>query len=362
MIADIDGTQIPCQLIRWRPVLSEVATAVIRYRSGHYNVQPGQEMHLYESGSLLFSGEVRYPQAVGDANTKYTEVNASSHLVHLQDRMCKTSIGNLITPGNVLTDNLTAPAILAAFINNTTSFDPGSYRLSVGSVAGGGIDVSGAPMNFPMNIEQMRAILVGTGQLDVFENPGIGSSSLDFTNGDGGNDLSGSVSYEYATGAHNAAVGQVTVDMSEVNNAIWYLLGPRISRTRWKGSITPTAPHVGGTWPAALLARIALSRANYDYRQEIQVFDEQDANDIRPLYESRWASEAFLRAVPRTFLSVKPKRGIFPNFAVGDLISVAANINGSYSGAQRVYSFEVQTDQDGVNSITEILTSADQEP
>jgi hypothetical protein len=325
------------------------------------------------SGTLVFSGRVWYPQADGSPDSTYADITAYDHLIYLSRRQCKTSTGNMITPGDVLTTNVTAPAILGAFIDNTNSFDPNPMPLTVGSVAGGGADVSGVPMSFPMNLDTMRSLLLGTGQLDVFVNPGVGSSTVTLTNGDGGTDLSGSVSYDYGTGAFNCQVATLTVDMDEVTNALWYFLGPRgprltdqgfIPENHWGGSITPTAPHVGGTWPPALLARIAASRASYTYMQDIRVFDDNnDEQNIRPLFEEEWANEAWLRAIPRTFASVRPERGITPNFSVGDLITVSAGsqLLGGFSGAQRVYGMEVTCDADGVMSVTDILTSADQE-
>lgn len=372
LTADIDGSSITglCQNIRWRPRLSAPATGIVRVPAHLVSVTPGvSELHIYMSGGLVFSGPVWNTQADGDPDTTYAEITAYDHLIYLKNRLCKTALGNLITPTSVLLSEITAPAILSTFINNTLSVD-GTMPLSVGSVAGGGADVSGAPTSFPMSIDDMRNLMVSTGQVDLFVNPGVGSSSVDFTNGDGGNDLSGSVSYDYGTGAFNCQIATLTQDMDDVVNALWYLLGPRISETRWRGSITPTAPHVGGSWPAALVSRFMGSRSTYGYSQLIRVFDDvyestdlDNHNSVRALFEEEWANEAWLRAVPRTFASVRPERGITPNFAVGDLISVSAGsqLLGGFSGAQRVYEMEVECDPDGVMSVTEIITSADQE-
>lgn len=362
---DIDGNSIDEIAVerRYQEPLNSTRTGIFKIPSGYVTVLSEAEGHVYVDGNLKVSGPVVYRQAEGNADNAYTEVTVYDHTWYLQKRMCKTALGNLITPNEVLNGYVTAPAILGAFIENTNSFDPSPMPLTVGSVAGGGVDVSGSLMQWPMNLQRMKELLVATGQLDVMLNPGIGSSTVDLTNGDGGADLSGSVVYEYGTGAHNSQVAALTVDLAQMMNAIWYLLGPRVSATRWKGSITPTAPHKGGTWPGDLLARIAASRAAYYYMQEIQVFDEQDAYYLRPLYEQRWASEAWIRAVPRTFLSVRPERGLAPSFSAGDLIGVAAGgiLDGGYAGAQRVYQYEVSCDSEGVMEITNILTSADQE-
>jgi hypothetical protein len=70
-----------------------------------------------------------------------------------------------------------------------------------------------------------------------------------------------------------------------------------------------------------------------------------------------------MRAAPQRLASVTPEPGYFPTFRVGDLIHVAAGarLNGGFSGDQRVYEFEVETDVRGVDTVTDLLTSADQE-
>lgn len=382
LTADIDGTDLSryCQTMSWRPRWNLLDSGVIRYPSGRFTIDPGvSELHLYLDAALVFSGQCWYTQPEGDADKAYTEVTGWDHRIWLARRLCKstTDPGNLITPGDVILDQVTAPEILAEYINNAiadadaATFDPaGAFGptgpsaplpLTVGTVDTGGDDVTGVPISFPMSIERMRALLTGTGQLDQVLTPGIGSSTLDLLN-DYSNDLSGTVVFEYNTGAHNASVATVTVDMDNLWNAIWYLMGQRISEQRWRGSITPTAPHVGGTWPTPLLQRISDSRIKYGYAQKVDVFDDKDdENSIRPLFEEEWANEALVDSVPRTFLSVRPNRGIAPtNFGVGDLIGVAAaGLNGSYSGAEHVYGFNLDQDTE-VLTISEILTSADQ--
>ena len=365
MNVDVDGTDISvhCLTKRWNPKLSRPSAFTVRCPARRVSVSAGiSELHAYDGGNLFFSGKVAQPQASGDADSAYIEFTAYDHLIHLKDRMVKTALGNLITPTTVAQD---APGMFAEYLNNTIAFDPGSFPLSVTSVAGGGVEVWGALANFPMDMEQMRQLLVATGQLDIFVNPGVGASGLILTNGDGGNNPTGSVVFEYETGSNNARVGTVTVDSDDIRNAIWYLLAPRLSKTRYKGSITPTAPHKGGFWPSSLLARIALSRAQYGYKQQIITKDEDGAGYyLRPMYEAQWASEAWIRSVPRTFASVLPNRSYgFPGFRPGDLIHVAAGsvLNGGFSGDQRVYEMTVTEDEDGAIEITDVLTSADQE-
>lgn len=377
---DIDGSSITnlCQSTRWRPKLSSPATGIVRVPAHLITVTEGvSELHIYDGATLLFSGPIWYTQADGDPNAQFAELTAYDHLIYLKNRMVKTVTGNMIDPSQVLIDEITAPAIMARFIENANTYDStvpngNAMPLTVNTVAPGGEDASGVPMSFPMELDDMRALLVSTGEMDVFLNPGVGGSTVDLTNGGGGNDLSGSVSYDYGTGAFNCQIATKTVDMEEVVNALWYFLGPRVDATHWAGSITPSArnggvdgdgPLPGDPWSPALQAKFLGSRTTYGYSQHIRIFDTPDAQVIRFLYELLWAKEAGLRAGPRTFASIRPERGITPNFAVGDLISVSAGsmLLGGFSGAQRVYEMEVEMDVDGIVSVTEILTSPDQE-
>ena len=191
----------------------------------------------------------------------YAEITAYDHMIYMNKRMCKTSTGNLIQPDAVINTEITGPAIMAAFIDNVNTYDStlpngNPMPITTGSVAGGGDDLSSVPTNFPMTLEQMRSLLCSTGQLNLLLTPGIGSSSIDFTNGGVVNDLTGSVSLEYATGANNAQISTYTIDMDNAINALWYLLGPRCSATRWRGSITPTAPNQFQSWPASLVSQV----------------------------------------------------------------------------------------------------------
>lgn len=378
---DIDGTDITplCQSIVWRQRLNAPASTVVRLPAHLSSFSTGDtELHLYDNGNLVFSGPTWYVQADGTPDSTYVEITAYDHLIYLNNRQCKTVTGNLIQPDSVITANVTAPAIMQAFINNVNTYDStvpngNAMPLTPGSVDGGGDDLTSVPTNFPMTLEQMRSLLCSTGQLNLLVNPGVGSSTVDLTNGGVVNDLSGSVVFQYGTGAYNSQIATFTVDAKHIVNALWYLLGPRCSLTRWKGSITPTAPHAGGSWPAALVAQFSNSRTAFGYSQEIRIFDDAGGqcfnpddttseSAARPLFEEEWANEAWIRAVPQTFATVRPQRGTEAGCSPGDLISVAAGsvLYGGFSGTQVVFELETSMDVDGVVEVTELITSADQ--
>lgn len=330
-------------------------------------------------------------QAEGQPNRTDAEITAYDHLIYLTKRLCKQGTGdpqpfNLIDIGPTIKLWVTAPEIMAAFVQNAID-DPNAsgFQLSVGTVQGGGVDVTGVPMGTPVTLDQMRQMMLSTGQLAMKVNPGFGSSTVDFTippTGVGG----ASQTFNYQTGSFNSQSATVTYDMDELANAVWYFLGPRGPRAgptaplrprgipinHWAGSITPSAANAGGDgdgplpgqpWPPATVARFMGSRATYGYAQEIRIFDaNEDEQTIRDLYEEMWNNEAWIRATPRQFVGIKPERGVSPTFNVGDFVAMAAGtrLHGGVSGTLQVFEFEVEINVNGIVAITEIVASADE--
>jgi hypothetical protein len=364
----VDVTEI-VQLGRWRPRFSTVHSGVIQYPADLLTITPGiSELQILLDADLVYSGLCWYTQLNGDPDATNGEISSWDWSIWLRKRMCRQGLtdpepGSMVDVSPVIAGGVTATEIAAAFVQNAIDIDPGGAPFSVGTVDTGGEDVSSVPMSFPMTIDRMINLLLTTGQLVVRREATAGGTILHFLN-PYENDLSATVSFEYATGAFNAQVATYTIDLDEVVNALWYLLGRRRPDGRWPGSITATAPHVGGSWPAALLTRIADSRSDFTFAQEIQILDDAgDENEIREMFEERWANEAWVRAMPRQFATVKPDRGTAPAFEVGDLIGVAAGsaLGGGFSGTERVYGFDLSCDVDGILAFDDILTSADQE-
>lgn len=381
-----DGTTVTditefCQETRWRPAWGNIHSAVVRVPGYFASALVGQQLTL--SGDADFDGEIWMPEASGEPDAAYVEATAWDWSIWLRKQICKQGAsdpdpGNMVDVSPVIETNVTAPEIAAAFIQNAIDdplaalYEPTGYPptgpsktlpVVVGTVDTGGSDLSSTPMAFPMTVDRMLQLLQSTGQLVVERVPGDGFTTINLKN-PYTNDLSSTVKYEYGTGLHNAHVATYTTDLDDLINALWYLLGRRRSDGRWPGSITPTAPHALTPWPAALVDRISDSRILWGYAQEIQILDDAgDENMIREMFEERWANEAWVRAVPREFASVTPERGTVPNFAVGDLIGVAGGtmMNGGFSGAERVYNFDISWDADGVTTWNDITTSADQE-
>lgn len=407
---DIDGNDITqyCQEITWHPRWSRPASVIVKVPANTVSYTIGQsELHL-SNGGLLFSGPIWFSEASGDENAAYLQLTAYDHLIYLARRMCKTDMSfdpcptpcadplnnpgpcNLADPTKMITTYLTAPAIMAAFVNATTQCDPpaerggpgGPWQLSVGSVASSGYQMTGVvPTDWPMSIQTFGDMMLNTGKLGMVVNPGYGSSSVDFTNGDVVTNRTGSVQIQYATGAFNARSGNRTQDMEQVVNALWYLLGPKVywyshDISHWAGSITPTARNAGGDgpggdpavpWPPTLVSRWVGAQANYGYIQEIQIHDTREDEQLiaRSFFEAEYEDEAYIRAVPKEFVNNSPNRasGLAPSFFVGDLITMQAGslLEGGFTGGFRVYEYEMSVDVDGVTEYTAIVGSANQE-
>lgn len=316
-----------------------------------------------------------------------------------------------------------APQIMYEILNQSINGSiptqaEGTLFIEFGTFAGGITDVAGAPTDFPMSIAEVFELLSSTGVLDCVLTPidtGGNMARLDVYNGDFGTDLTGSVELEYATGSHNVRALRMSEDSSQICNKLWYYLGPRVKTAmdpagdqHWRANITGDdtylavppggdtnpipgygngAGGLGGPAPGTpnnpLGQMILDSREAVGVRMEVRIYDAQgEENDataparFRHLYRRLWQMESWIRSVPRTLVHLQPVResefmllppDVTPvgvgSFNIGDLVTVTAGevVRGGFTGAQRVYGFTVDWDEDGVLSLGEIQTSADQE-
>lgn len=383
----------------------------------------GSRMKVVLDGSLFFHGIVLMIEDQAEEDFGYTTYNATDPLELWRWRPCRDFTGP--TPGNLITPTFlerleSGPQVIEEIM--LASEDPtevpeeaeGPLFLSFnsGSFATGGVSLSGAPTNWPMSMADLASLLISSGELDIVLTPidsGGNMAQVDCYNGNYGTDLTGSVSFDYATGNRNVRSIRQVVDMSNVVNKLQYFLGPKETLTRYKANITGDDPclpgntYGGGGVGGALLGRPYAaspntlgirrgdSQALYGVRFEFQEFDvdvvsKEDpdgapaipcGDPVRTLLRKRWQQESWLRAMPRTLVHVTPVRisdnmqlppGVNPvqigDFDIGDLVGVSAGaiLRGGFSGVgQRVYEYTVGWDTDGVYELSEIQTSADQE-
>jgi hypothetical protein len=233
-----------------------------------------------------------------------------------------------------------------------------------------------------MTIAQLYSLLVSTGCLDAVitpTDPGGGiMGEISAYNGDYGTDLSGSVVFEYGTGAFNMSDYRRVQDMTNMTNKLWYYAGPRLltpddpaGDQHWCFNVTGTPgplnplpdPLPNGADLTTFLADRISDRSTYGARMDIQIFDARDqdcaglGSPERGIYLNRWETESWIRNQPRDLVHVTPVREAeIGTFGIGDLVGIDIPIEG-INAAQRVYGYTVSWDNDGVLALSELQTS-----
>lgn len=359
-----------------------------------------------DSTGLFFHGIIWTVNEDGDEDMCYSQVTAYDPMVIWRYRPARDDVdsysgdaGNFSDP-SFLERNLYGPQIMEEILIASEGltdplripeFAEGPLRLdlSTSTFAQGTADLSGAPTNWPMTIAEIASLLTNTGELDIVIEPiiGLGIPSnlgrVHCFNGNYGNDLTGSVHFDYATGDYNARLLRRTEDMSTIANKNWYYLGPRQDQQHWAANVTgdrPSLPHPPGgdvTLPYTngapgsptnpLGGVIASSRNELGVFMQIGIYDNFGSEaSAFPLYERLWQVESLLRANPRNMVYITPIRnGAFGpgDFDVGDLVTInigdAARV--SESGAQRIYAYTIDIDDDAVEALGEFESSPDQD-
>ena len=358
--------------------LNKTATATVKIPIDRSVEGIGLRMKVYIDGELEHHGLIKQVSdddgEDGDGTTEYTSYDAREIW---ESRPARDGDGDFSLP-SFLEDFVSGPQIMEEILHNSEvaggggpDDSEGPLFIEFGSFEAGGADLSGAPTDWPMTIEEIASLLCDTGELDIVLTPidtGGNMARVDCYNGDFGTDLSSSVSFQYATGSNNARRCRRTEDMGNMCNKLWYYLGPNKDSQHWTANLTGTDTRpvsVGGPPepPQASIVSASLdSRVQYGVRMDIRIYDQNsDDNSAKPLYWRLWQEELFLRMKPRTLVFMTPVRGLEPTFDIGDLITVEAGtaFRGGFSGVQRVYARTVQWDEDGVIDLGELVTSPD---
>lgn len=344
---------------------------------------------------LDFHGACKGIEHSGTENEKYTQYTYASPVEILKDRPVRDGAdsgdpGDFSMP-TVIERKKYAPQILEEVLTQSLiAGNPpdaeGPAGFALGTFQTGGASLEGAPVDYPIQIDELIALLAETGQLDVVETPidsGGNMAVLSAYNGDHGSNLSGSVHFRYDEGSSsNCRMCRWTLDMTELMNKLWVYLGPRVKLKsdpqgdqHWAASITgdstfPTFPRLN---PSVILAARDASQANYFVRMAIRIFDGDESKAL-DLFKGWWLMESWLRLAPKQIVSMTPHRGIAPTFRTGDLIRVSAGTGfaGGFNGVQRVMAYSYRfSGQTGVIELGEplgqpvgtaaVVTTADQE-
>lgn len=373
---------------------------------------------VLDSTGLFFHGIVWNVQDDGDEDMIYSQVTCYDPMILWRFRPSRDDVdsysgeaGNLSDPSflarnqfggpimeEILTasEGLTNPLRIPELAEGQLWID-----LSASTFTAGGADLSGAPTNWPMTLAEITTLLTNTGELDVVLTPIIGSVGSDgFQNmatvqtftGNYGDNLTGTVHLDYQTGDFNAHLFRRSENMDTFISKNFYFLGQRLGQQHWRSNVTgdhpdlpnppggDVNPFVPGASPLGDLIQAA--REEIGVFMQIGIYDNfgtgsgsaGDETSAYPLFLRQWQVESYIRAVPRNMVYLTPVRNdadlpgggdVFGvgDFDIGDVITIniGAKTRKAESGAQRVYSYEVEIDDDGVEALGEIQSSPDQD-
>ncbi len=415
VVVTLDGVDVTnvCVSGQWTRRLNRPSTAQVRIPMELVTANVGTllkiEALIGTTYEIVHHGRVLLCETDTAEDGGYTVYNSTDPMEMWQWRPVRDNDCDFTLP-QIIQEYTTGAETIEAALNNSIYCGDGSQAdcegdlfLTINAAASGGVDLTGAPTDWPMTIAELTSLFVSTGTVDVVitpTDPGGGiMGEVDFYNGDFGTDLSGSIVFSYGMNAYNVRRLRWNQDMTSMVNKLWYYAGPRIETVadppgdqHWCFNVTGSdggaahiPPYTGGlayppggdlSPPASstnnqLGVLRAASEASYGVRMDIQIFDATDDNCTpgapsfgHDLYRYRWQQEAWLRAQPREIIHVTPTRETeIGTFDIGDLVGVEATsaVRGGFSGAQRVYEYTVSWDNDGVLELSELQTSADNE-
>lgn len=340
-------------------------------------------------GNVQVNGIVWFVDHDGDERSMYTEALVVDPMIWWRYRFARDLDGDLSLP-HFMTDFQSGAQIIPNLVRHSFIWD-GQLGLDFlsGTFEEGGVDISGAPVEWPMMIGDIAALAIDTGTTDcvirpVDDNDGYEPyvmGVLDTYNGRYGADITGSADFRYAFESdNNVARMKRTFDMNSICNSLWYWYAPKVSIQRWRGNTTYPAgvgageggPPIPGGNVGSTEFQVNLNAAILDSRAAMGKFMDQRTYDtsldfrlpdLKKLYGPLWETESLLRLNPRELITFSPMRGIAPTFDIGNIISVSAgpDFGGGFAANQRVYEYSVEQPAHEPCSIVDVTTSADQE-
>lgn len=345
---------------------------------GRPNLEVGRRtIKVLQDGVLRANTPVWTINGSADENSSSIEITGVDPLILSLFRLVQEADGTYADP--VFPSPISGAEIIEAAFNNTIARD-GPLPIDLTGPIASSTDLAADLTNWPITIADLITTLTATGALDLQLNPGDTHTGLapgvlgQLTVADHlGSDLSGSVHFDFKTGDYSIAKLRRSFDMSTMTNKLQYFLGggtPLDSR-HYAGNITGTET---GLAPGSedLTAYQALQVASQDLywvMMLVRIFDSgADENSQRKLWHRIWKTEVALRTKPRELLYITPIRGAstpyrpFIDYGPGDTISAnAAELVGPAFAdqEQRIYGFDLTEDQDGVETVGELIVSLD---
>jgi hypothetical protein len=308
----------------------------------------------YRNGVLRANVIVWQLSYDGDADTAKVSVTGYDPLVQLRRRPARDETGDF--SNHEFGDDTPAGELVQGIVQNTIDWEGDLLIDPDAGVCDASTSLGGNLADWPVMIFDMFTIVTDTGVVDIVLEP------LEATPGKlavlnavdtWGTDRTDTVSFDYATGSYNVASARRILDMDEIANKLWYYLGPKIDIQHWRGNIT---------------GHNDASTTKYGVYMDIRIYDSGQENADRDLFIKLRAAEIAQRAFPLELLYVTPQTGLAPDpfddYNIGDLIKV--NLGDVFGPAvanqtQRVYGFDVDLDSDGVERVSELIVSEQNE-
>jgi hypothetical protein len=374
---------------------------------------------LDSTGGLFFHGVVWMIEEEGDEDMVYSQVTCYDPMMLWRYRPARDDVdsysgeaGNLSDPSFIERNQFGGPImeeILTASESPGRIFPSGPgdpslaegplwIDLSLSTFTGGGADLRGAPLDWPATIAEVATVLTNTGELDIVLTPVIGSlvdydgvptyfmnmATLATYTGNYGTDRTATVHFDYATGDFNARLFRRSESIDTLVNKLYYYLGPRLDQQHWRSNVTGFHPDLPTDLPTlTLLTEILESRQQMGVFMQQTVYDNFGSgsgdssiteSSVYQLFIRQWLVESLLRKEPRSMTYITPVRSgttlpaggdVFEpgDFDIGDLVTVNVGSKARYAatGAQRIYQYTIDIDDDGVEALGELVCSPDQD-
>lgn len=264
VIVTLDGVDVTgvCVAGSWTRRLNRPSVAQVRIPMQEVTADVGTllkiEALVGTSYEIVHHGRVLLCETDTGEDTGYTVYNSTDPMELWQWRPVRADDGDFSLPAglgstgpDIIADYLYGTQIMEAVLMNTEgdstaqgngALSPpttaeGPMFLTLGTFEAGVKALTGAPVDWPMTIADFWSLLCSTGTVDLVvtpTDPGGGiMGTIDGYNGDYGTDLSGSVEFQYGTGAYNVRRLRWNQDMTNMANKIWYYGGPKIDDQHW---------------------------------------------------------------------------------------------------------------------------------
>lgn len=375
------------------PANHALITDVFGSDGGQVARESDRKLIVTRDGETIHHARVFLDERVGDGRKERQTLTSFDPLMELGydaddrgGRVVRDSTGNFVDPtftgtGSGGPDVISGPDLIQQVLTNSMNGDPlvgeGAFPIDLG----GSFDIDVPPaidlsvidtMDWPILAGDFLVQLLATDTFDIDLRPlAIGEladgykmvqlSALNRV----GSDKSGTVHFDYRTGSKNAGRVRYISDFATILNKLLDYLGPRLDKRHWVSNIAPDSP---GVTPDVAPSRARFGGPDGGQIIQIRVKDSIGSeSSSRPLYLAEYNAELGLRLLPRKLLYITPNMNAkaafepFTDYDVGDEVEInVARLGLSIAATQKIHGFDVEWDRNGVERVSEFLTTAEE--